>query len=391
MLNALKTSRPWLSVLSLALALLAGGAFLFSTGAVAKGPPPGKGGGGGGDGGGGDAPTGVIYFRDGWTDLTYRINADGSNQTMLPLNAYGSLSAERHAGAFWFLQTRVIEGEFYPDGDPRRELFAVREDDENDVLTVQLTSDPRLEIAPGGNPRLHLRWASLSGVKDMLATFGAIRWDLNTSTVVGAGIYEAPIWYDDQGNVDGLVFAPDPDDPVVTVPVDERDTDGDGVADQWRLGITGLDYAPDGSALTFSTSGNLPQTDDPLRLFVVDLSVETPTPVAIAESESVGAPAWSHDGTRIAFNSFDGIATVSPDGSSLNVAVSGKTSKRSQVLVRFPAWSPDDGHLAFWRHESNFQKGTSSVDLFRATSSGRDVTNLTNDGGFDARPLGWRD
>jgi len=356
--------------------------------AVQAAPPDGKGGGGGKPGG--DAPAGVIYFRDGWTDLAYRINADGTNQTMLPLNVHGSLSAERHAGAFWFLQMRVIEGEFYPDGDPRQELFAVHEDDEDDTFSVQLTNDPRLEIAPGGNPRLHLRWASFSGAKDMLAAFGAIRWDLNAGTVVGAGIYEAPIWYDEQGHVDSLVVVPDPDEPVVAVPVEPRDTDKDGTADDWRLGITGMDYAPDGSALTFSATIAIPAAEDTYRLFVVDLTAAHPTPVAIAATEPVGAPAWSHDGMRIAFNSFAGVAAISPDGTSLQTLIPGKSGKSSQVLVRFPAWSPDDGHFAFWRHESNLQRGSSSVDLFQATNSGGGVTNLTNDGGIDARPIGWR-
>lgn len=350
-----------------------------------SGPAAGKGKPDGGSGGG-YVPSGVIYFYDGWSDLTYRINTDGSNRTLLPLNVYGTLSAERHAGSFWFLQTRVIEGQFYPDGDPRRELFAVREDDENDVFTVQLTNDPRLEITSLEN----LRWASFSGVKDILAVFGAIRWDLTTGTVVGAGIYEAPIWYDDQNNVDSLLFAPDPDDPVVAVPVDPRDTDHDGNADEWQVGITGLDYAPDGSALAFSTSGNLPQAQNPHRIFVVDLSVANPMAVAIADSASVGAPVWSHDGAKIAFNAPNGISTVAPNGTSLQIAISAKFAKYSEVLVAFPAWSPDDSRLAYWRYESNTQKLSSSVDLFRATTSGRDVTNLTNDGGIDAHPLGWR-
>lgn len=340
--------------------------------------------------GGGSAPSGVIYFRDGWTNLTYHVNADGTNKTVLPPNAYGTLSAERHAGRFWFLQTRVIDGQFYPDGDPRVELFAVREDDETDAFTVQLTNDPRLEIAPGGNPRLHLRWASLDGVKDVVASFAALRWDLSTGQVVGAGIYEAPIWYDDQHNVDGLLYAPDPDAPLVAVPVEPRDTDRDGIADDWRLGITGMDYSPDGAALTFSGTTTIPAAGDTYRLFVVDLASANPTPVAIAETEPVGAPAWSHDGSRIAFNSFAGIAAISPDGTSLQTLIPGKSGRSSPVLVRYPAWSPDDGHLAFWRYETNVRKGSTSVDLFRATAAGQDVTNLTNDGGIDARPLGWR-
>ena len=77
-------------------------------------------------------------------------------------------------GQRWFLQLREIVGDSYPSGLPRRELFAVREDD-GEAFTVQLTDQPDLEPLPEGSASLFwgfVRW----GIGDAEISWIARRW-----------------------------------------------------------------------------------------------------------------------------------------------------------------------------------------------------------------------
>ena len=53
-------------------------------------------------------------------------------------------SKATHGGRRWFLEVRNVAGT-YPDGSQRLELFAVR-DDVNEDYTVQLTNSSELEV-----------------------------------------------------------------------------------------------------------------------------------------------------------------------------------------------------------------------------------------------------
>ena len=87
-------------------------------------------------------------------------------------------------------------------------------------------------------------------------------------------------------------------------------------------------------------------------------------------------PAWSPDGTRIAFVTVEGcgrascpsaIRVMSSDGSNIKplVYVGGKT-------VAHPAWSPDGGRIAFASDRDG------SIDIFVVNANGTNLRNLTN-------------
>ena len=68
----------------------------------------------------------------------WRMGADGSAKTALPVGIRREPGYLLHAGHRWFLRTQTVAGT-YPDGTGRREIAAVRDDG---IATVQLTDDP---------------------------------------------------------------------------------------------------------------------------------------------------------------------------------------------------------------------------------------------------------
>jgi hypothetical protein len=341
---------------------------ISSTNLAAKGKP-------GGGGGGGDDPllTGVVYFES--ASRLYAMNPDGSNKTLLPANVYGEPSIATHGGFHWFLQTREVADEFYPDNDPRVELFAVREDG-NEAFTVQLTHQSDLEIR-----HEDIHWASMAGVVDATVSWTGVAWDLQSGEVVGAGIYEAGIEFDAQGNAVGLLYEPDPATPLIDVGVA-----GDDPAYFDPIPNVGdFSWSPDGTAIAWTEPQNDPQLDDPL--IVTDLT-QTPAVSTVIGYFDVtpGEPQWSPDGTRIALATSEGIETVAPDGSDRRVVVrSSGTSARGE-----PRWSPTGSHLVYRLFKADWRKGFFQMDIYRVTRDGKDAVDLTG-GLFDgSTPVGWR-
>lgn len=376
--------RRLIGLLALALTAAACGLLLTSVNVAAKGKP-------GGGGGGGTVPAGTIYVD--FDDGLFVMKADGGDKTPLPLNVFGQPSQVLHGGQRWFLDVRQIPGETYPHGGPRVELFAVR-DDGDEQFTVQLTDDPSLEV----NPRINfsdrvnkvgwapLRVAADTVIPDARVSFEAVAWDLGEGLPLGAGIYTAAIDFDADGNVLGLANLPVPEQPLLELPLDGTDNNGDGFIDIWTVNSFGFDWAPDGTALTWGED----QLDGPGILHVVDLLEGDPVSVPIAELRLNGNPRWSPDGTRIALALSEGIATITPDGADLDLIVRDASAKFTISSLGVPVWSPDSSHLVYSHFEFDFNKGSGFRDLIRVTADGRDKTNLTPDIDGDPYAVQWR-
>jgi len=299
-----------------------------------KGKPHGK------PGGGGDPPPGgTVYFMSG--GLAWTMDTDGSGKTALPANVHGEPSHDLHGSMRWFLQERGGQ------------LFAVREDGDEGV-TVQLSTDPDLEQAGPA------RWS---------ADDSSVSWVAERSvggTVVETGIYVAGIVFDGAGNVVGLDAQPLV--PAIDLPVPlNAGMDGDH------------DWAPDGTQIAYVVT--IPFSE----IYVADLDGGGSTFL-----DTGLQPAWSPDGARIAYQKFDGIHTIRPDGSDgTRIISAGSANGPNATFVALPEWAPTSSHLVYYRAPRSIENPDPG-EIWRATAGGKEKTNLTASFGPDAVPVAWR-
>jgi TolB protein len=96
--------------------------------------------------------------------------------------------------------------------------------------------------------------------------------------------------------------------------------------------------------------------DDRIHLMNVDGTGDTPLTIGPS-----GAPAWSPDGTRLAFTGDSGIYLINADGSGLVRLIAGGSE---------PTWSPDARRIAFaMRHHDSTDSDTSLTQRIAAVNT----------------------
>lgn len=149
-----------------------------------------------------------------------------------------------------------------------------------------------------------------------------------------------------------------------------------------------LSWSPDGSQIVFAISTPGPSTanDGPVSLFVINADGTGLTPVLPAGTAGL-EPAWSPDGSRIAFQTgqtFGGssqIALVNPDGQGLKLLTPAPTGSSGPLDID-PTWSPNGRRIAF----ASTRDGWMSIYIMNA--DGTDIQRVTTppDQGSDRYP-----
>ena len=127
-------------------------------------------------------------------------------------------------------------------------------------------------------------------------------------------------------------------------------TDGSGMS-LLAERIYGFDLSPDGQQLVASHIGTATLLVDIITMNIDGkrrntlIDDATRASLGLGSDSSIYGPAWSPDGTRIAFytNTGNGICVIHPDGS----APLAYTAGAYRIAGGYMDWSPDNRHLAF--------------------------------------------
>jgi TolB protein len=148
-------------------------------------------------------------------------------------------------------------------------------------------------------------------------------------------------------------------------------------------------WAPDGTKLASSGRGSGPDFSELIWVVNSDgtgLLNLTARPTQCCRSDA--DPAWSPDGSALAFTRDDDIWVMNADGSNARNLTS------SPAVDAHPAWSPDGSRLLFvsgldgWP-EDFFYEPPSQGDLYLVNRDGTGLRRLTSAEGFEMYPA-WR-
>lgn len=324
---------------------------------------------------------GRVYFT--MENRLHALTVRGAKASISPAPSRGLPSRALHGGHRWFLEIRSLPT--VGTNEPRRELFAVRDDAEPDKA-VQLTHQPpRGQMAdalvfsmgtihPGWERNRVLTWArdASRGLDDGLISWAAMEpWNpaMTNGPPPSPGIYVARIAFNDRGDITGLAGS------VLSTPL---------VAE-----ASNHDWSPDGRRLVLASPGRFGGTN---TLQILDPETKQSSTLTTGD-----APVWSPDGNWIAFHRRNAsLHIIRPDGSDL------RTLGRVELPVGMKgwlppapgfyrmAWSPDSKGMVYeyWAYGG---LNVTYHELFYRALDGGDPERLTGHLRADASPIAWVD
>ncbi len=318
-------------------------------------------------GGGGDPTvTGTIYYHihDGTDPWLYTMDADGSDKTqvMKVTNGISVLSHQKHGSHYWFIGLGAVDDVTYPDGEPGREIIAVRDDG---LKTVDLTIDDSLALS-------QYCWKPRWGWGDTFISFAAKKWVQTDGVwaIEEAGIYKQTISFDANGDVTGLsgsaslVY-----DPGLLYIED---------MDFYMIDSDSHNWAPDNTMIVNSEQG--------ADLNVVDLDAQGgPTETYLTKGWS---PHWSPDGNLIAFVYAYDLRIIEPDGTDETVLAKNK-EKGNTEIISAPAWSPDSKYVSHLKYTRNMSTWSVKSNIYFIGIDGNDNTCITKDLSISMWKYNW--
>jgi len=309
----------------------------------------------------------------------HALTVKGAKASVSPVSSRGLPSRALHGGHRWFLEIRSLPT--VGTNEPRRELFAVRDDAEPDKA-IQLTDRPprgqMADVLVFGFALVHSGWErnrvigwardADRGLDDGLISWSAMKpGDPGSGRSVVPAIYAVRVAFDDQGNITGLA------EPVSATPL--------------LSGASNHDWSPDGRRLVYASPGILGGTN---VLQVIDIETRQSSTLTAGE-----APAWSPDGNWITFHCRNAsLHIIHPDGSGL------RTLGRMELPVGFAGWigfppgfyrmvwAPDSKGLVYdyWPHGG---LNITYHELFYRALDGGEPERLTGHLRADASPIAW--
>ena len=159
--------------------------------------------------------------------------------------------------------------------------------------------------------------------------------------------------------------------------------DGSGVTQLTHDAAPGFStipaWSPDGSKIAFVSTRD--RSSVGLDIWVINADGSSPTRLTEAAGQN-GRAAWSHDGTKIAFTSTrDTGAQDKAEIWIMNADGSGEMALTSDgAFANAPSWSPDDSKIVFQSNRDG------SDQLYVMNADGTGITRLTNGAWGDQEP-----
>ncbi len=327
---------------------------------------------------------GVIYFS--WNGKLYTMNDEGSDVTLVAgfpygYGAWGDPSRQKHAAKRWFVQTKDVLGEFYPDfrpdGTPKfgadRRVFVALSDAGDAV---------ELAIAPDLEPLEQPKWV----IGDGLLSWVGRRWNIDSAqpdygVVLEGGLYVTGLTFDDDGNV----AAAGPSALLVPFPLVPSNVWRDYSVFSPGPDLYSHDFDPTATQFVF----NAVSTDE---VRVGDVASGRSWAIfSEPGADGIGSARWSPAGDTIMFTydpdiGHPRVMLTTPDGSHMKMLV----RSSPEWTVYHGVWSPTGSHLLYqyydhWEADSH---------IVRATANGSGKTRITDKSmGTGMQPpkaIGWR-